>query len=172
MVAASVLNARRSLRPVSLACLFITATYLGFLSGFPNGFGPLVAAVGVAVAAVMRLATPRTVAAYAPFPALVGFGVVAVRAPVGIGTELIAGLTGLAFLVWLADDPSRPVGGAVRSLPTVVVPALALGIAWSSALFLPGSAIPLGVAGGLLALVIAVVAFLVARPTTFDREEG
>jgi len=161
-----------SLRPVSLAFLFVTVTYLGYLSGFPDGFGPLVAAGGVIAAAGMRVGFSRRVAAYAPVPALVVLGLEAVQTPVGIGTELLAGLGGLAFLVWLADDPARPLGGAARSLPTVAVPALALGIAWSSALFLPGGVLPLGVAGALLALTIAVIAFLVARPAIFDREEG
>jgi hypothetical protein len=79
---------------------------------------------------------------------------------------------GLAFLVWLADDPARPAGGARRGLATVAVPALAVGIAWSSTLFLPAGAVPLGVAGGLLALTLALVAFLVGRPSLFDREEA
>jgi hypothetical protein len=162
----------RSLRPVSLAVLLVAATFLGFLSGFPDGFGPLVAAVGVVFAAGVRVTAPRRVAAYAPLPALVVVCVEAAQAPVGIGTELLAGLAGLAFLVWVADDPGRPVGGAVRSLPTVAVPALALGIAWSSAFFLPGGAVPLGVVGGLLALTLAAIAFLVARPSVFDREEA
>jgi hypothetical protein len=163
---------RGSVRPVSLALLFVAATFLGYLSGFPGGFGPFLAAAAVAVAAGLRVSSSRTVAACAPIPALAALAIEAVPAPVGLGSDLVAGLAGLAFLVWLADDPSRPVGGAVRSLPTVAVPALALGIAWSSALFLPSGAVPLGVAGGLLALALAAVAFLVGRPTVFDREEA
>lgn len=162
----------RSLRPVSLALLLVSATYLGFLSGVPDGFGPLLAAAAVAVAAALRMSSRNRVAAYAPVPALAALALEAIPAPVGLGTELVAGLAGLAFLVWLADDPSRPARGSVRSLPTVAVPALALGIAWSSALLLPAGAVPLGVAGGLLALTLAAVALLVGRPTAFDREEA
>jgi len=162
----------RSVQPVSLGLLLIAAVYLGFLSGYPGGFGPLVAGIAVVFAAGLRVGAPRGVAAYAPVPVLVALAVEAVPAPLGLGTELLAGLSGLAFLLWLADDPTRTVGGAARSLPTVAVPALALGIAWSSALFLPAGAVPLGVAGGLLALTLAAVAFLVGRPAVFDREEG
>jgi hypothetical protein len=162
----------RSVRPVSLALLLVSATYLAFLSGFPDGFGPVLAAVAVAFAAGLRVSSHRNIAVYAPVPALAVLVLEVVPAPVGLGTELVAGLAGLAFLVWLADDPSRPVGGALRSLPTVAVPGLALGIAWSSALFLPAGTVPLGVAGALLALTLAVVAFLVGRPTVFDREEA
>ena len=162
----------RSIRPVSLALLLITATYLGFLSGFPDGFGPVLAAAGVVLATGLRVATRRSVAVYAPVPVLAALVVEAVPAPVGLGTEIVAGLAGLAFLLWLADDPSRPVGGSLRSLPTVGVPALAVGIAWSSTLFLPAGAVPLGVAGALLAFTLAVVALLVGSPTVFDREEA
>ncbi len=162
----------RSIRPVSLALLLVSATYLGFLSGFPDSFGPVLTAAAVIVATGLRVGTRRNVAVYAPVPVLAGLVVEVVPAPVGLGTELVAGLAGLAFLLWLADDPSRPVGGSLRSLPSVGVPALAVGIAWSSTLFLPAGAVPLGVAGALLALTLAVVALLVASPTVFDREEA
>jgi hypothetical protein len=162
----------RSIRPVSLALLLGSASYLGFLSGYPRGFGPLLAAVVVLIAAGLRASSRRKLAVWAPVPALAALVIEAVPAPVGLGTELVAGLAGLAFLVWLADDPARPVGGAFRSLPTVAVPALAVGIAWSSALFLPAGAVPLGVAGALLALTLTAVAFLVGRPALFDREEA
>lgn len=163
---------RRSVRPVSLALLLVASVSLGYLSGFPDGFGPLLAAVAVGLAAGVRTSPSASVAGYAPVPAVLVLAAEAVTAPVGTGTELIAGLAGLAFLLWLADDPSRPVGGAVRALPTIALPGLALGIAWTSALFLRPGAVPLGVAGALLALTLAVVALFVGRPSLFDREEA
>jgi hypothetical protein len=144
----------------------------GFLSGFPAGAGVVLAVAAVVLAAGLRAVARPRLFAYAPLPVLLVLLLEAVTAPVGIGTELFAGLAGLAFLVWLADDPSRPVGGAVRGLPEVAVPALALGIAWSSALFLPSGVVPLGVAGALLALTLAAVAFLVGWPSVLDREEA
>jgi len=161
-----------SVRPVSLAFLLVSAAFLGYLSGFPGGFGLLLALTGVAVALVLRMSPSREVAAYAPVPVLAVLALEAATAPVGFGTELLAGLAGLSFLAWLADDPARPAGGALRALPTLSLPALALGIAWSSALFLPPGAVPLGVAGGLLALTLIAVALLVGSPTVFDREEA
>ena len=161
-----------SLRPATLLLLGVAGALLGYLSGFPHGFGVVVAVGGVAAAAVLRRSFSPGPAAYAPVPALGVLVVEVVPAPVGLGSELVAGFAGLAFLLWLADDPSRPVGGALRGLPTVAVPALALGIAWSSALFLRSGAVPLGVAGALLALVLAAVALLVGRPKVFDREEA
>jgi hypothetical protein len=159
-------------RPVSLALLLVSASFLGYLSGFPGGFGVLLAAGAVLLAALLRLVPEGNLASYAAVPALAGIALEAIAAPVGLGTELVAGLSALALLVWLADDPARPVGGFLRALPTVALPALALGIAWSSALFLPSGAVPLGVAGGLLALTVVAVALLAGRPTVFDQEEA
>ncbi|MGA8710215.1 MAG: hypothetical protein WB786_03170 [Thermoplasmata archaeon] len=164
--------ARWRVRPWSLALLLVTLTYLGYLSGYPYGYGFLVAAGAVALAAFLRASPSGSDVAYAPAPVLAVLALEAVAAPVGFGTELFAGFAALAFLVWLADDPDRPSGGPVRSLPTIAVPALALGIAWVSGIILPAGALPLGVAGGLLALALAAVAYLVGSPSLFDREEA
>ncbi|HYB79847.1 MAG TPA: hypothetical protein VEG66_08860 [Thermoplasmata archaeon] len=162
----------RAVRPVSLAVLALPAVFLGYLSGFPGGAGFVLMVAAVAAAGVLRASRIPHRAAYAPVPVLIGLLLEAVAAPVGFGTEVVVGLAGVAFLVWLADDPARPAGGAVRGLSGVALPALALGIAWSSALFLPSGVVPLGVAGALLALAIAAVAFLVGRPSLLDRGEA
>ena len=160
----------RSVRVGSLALLALPAVFLGYLSGFPGGAGFVFMMAVVAAGAALRASGHSRRAAYAPVPVLVGLLTEAVTAPVGFGTEFVAGLAGVAFLIWLADEPARPVGGAVRGLSVVAVPALALGIAWSSALFLPAGVVPLGVAGALLALTIAAVALLVGRPSLLEEE--
>jgi len=165
-------RARRRVRPWSLALLLVTLTYLGYLSGYPYGYGFVVAAGAVALAAFLRASPSGSDAGYAPAPVLAALALEAAAAPVGFGTELIAGFAALAFLVWLADDPSRPTGGPLRSLPTIAVPSLALGLAWVSGIIVPAGALPLGVAGGLLALTLAAVAYLVGSPSLFDREEA
>jgi len=157
-------------RPVSLGVLLVATVVLGFVSGFPDGAGVVLAFSMVVLATGLRVVARRGAYSYAPVPVLSVLVLETATAPVGFGTELLAGLAGLAFLVWLADDPSRPVGGALRGLPEVAAPALALGIAWSSALFLPSGVVPLGVAGALLALALAAIAFLVGWPTVLDRE--
>lgn len=164
--------ARPRVRPGSLALLLVTLTYFGYLAGYPYGLGFLVAAGAVVLAAFLRASRSGANAGYAPAPVLAALALEAVVAPVGFGTELFAGFAALAFLVWLADDPSRPTGGPLRSLPTIAVPSLALGIAWVSGIILPAGAVPLGVAGGLLALTLAAVAYLVGSPSLFDREEA
>lgn len=170
----STATSRRGLpvRPVSLGLLFVATTYLGVLSGVPAGLGVLVAPLGVVAAALLRTRPSGKGVVYAPVPVLVVLALEAGFAPVGFGTELVAGLAGLAFLVWLADDPTRPAGGPLRAFPSIAIPSLALSIAWSSALFLPAGTFPLGVAGVLLAITLAAVAYLVGRPSLFDREEA
>jgi hypothetical protein len=162
----------RRVRPVSLALLLVVSIYLGYLSGYPYGLGAFVVAGAVVLAAVLRASRSGSDVSYAPAPVLAALAIEAAAAPVGFGTEFIAGVAALAFLIWLADDPTRPRGGPLRDLPTIAVPALALGIAWMSGLLLPAGAVPIGYAGGLLALALAAVAYLVVSPSLFDREEA
>jgi len=165
-------RALRPIRPFSLVLLLVATFALAVLSGFPAGFGVILALSLVVVSAVFRSGPWTKLAPYAPAPVLVALVLEAAFAPVSFGTELFAGLAGVAFLVWLADDPSRPSGGPRRAFPTIAIPGLSLGIAWSSALFLPAGALPLGVAGALLAFTLGAVAFLVGRPALFDQEEA
>ena len=82
-------------RPASFLCLLAAALLLGFVSGLPWGLGVAVAAVAVGAAAAVRAHRSPGVAMYAPAPALLGIAFVACIAPVGLGTELIAGVVGL-----------------------------------------------------------------------------
>ena len=172
MSAATAPGASLPVRPVSLAIVAVATALVGYLSGFPDGLGLFLAVGAVVFAAGLRTIPTRRVYSASPVPVLAVLVLEAATAPVGLGSELLAGFAGLAFLVWVADDPSRPKGGALRALPEVALPALALGIAWTSALFLPYGVVPIGVAGALLALTVAAVAFLVGWPALFDREEA
>jgi len=162
----------RPVRPVSLGLLLFTVAGLGYFSGFPAGFGVVAAPVAAVVSMVLRSGPWPKLDPYASLPVLVAVVLEAAFAPVGFGTELLAGLAGVAFLVWLADDPTRPAGGPLRAFPTIAIPSLALGVAWSAALFLPAGTLPIGVAGALLAFAIAAIALLVGRPALFDQEEA
>jgi len=93
--------------------------------------------------------------------------VLAVTAPVVPSTELFAGLTGLAFLLWLADDPARPVGGGRRAVPAIAVGALGVGVAWAITLGLEGRSPDVGLAGALLAAALVLLALLLARVPSF-----
>lgn len=149
--------------------LLLAAGFLGYLSGLPGALGVLLVAVPAAAGIVLRSNIDSPIAGYAPVPALGGLVVGTFLAPLGLVPELAAGAAGLAFLLWLAEDPSRPSGGGVRARRTILVPALTLAIGWSTALLLPSNSASLGVAAALLAGALLALAFLVANPSVFDR---
>ncbi len=147
------------------------AGLFGLVTGLPDGAGAFVAVAGVAIGGALRQPAgfPRG-RAFAPVPVVIGLVSVASLSSLGLVPEILAGASGVALLVWLADDPGRPAGGPARAQLTIAVPALALGIAWASALLLPSDAASLGVAVGLLVFVLAAVAYLVGQPSTYDRD--
>lgn len=160
----------RRLLGVGSALLVVFGGFLGYLSGVPEGGGLFVVLVPIALGFGLRAVRSGSARWIAPLPVLSGLAAGVFLSPFGIVPELVAGGCGLAFLAWLAEDPSRAPGGLARAGTTIMVPAVALGIAWSSALLLPSGSATLGVAAGLLVSALVAVALLVARPDVFDRE--
>jgi hypothetical protein len=154
----------------SSVLLALAGGFLGYLTVLPGFLALEVVGAGVALGIGLRWVGDPRVRPWAPVPVLAALVTGAVASPLGVVPELAAGGSALAFLVWLTDDPARPAGGIFRGRFTVLLPAFALGIAWSSALLLPSRSASLGVAAGLLAFVIATLAYLVGRPELFDRE--
>ncbi|MGD0250141.1 MAG: hypothetical protein ABSB97_04560 [Thermoplasmata archaeon] len=172
MIGAPSLGRIRRPPAASSALVLVVGGFLGYLTALPHDLGVVVAVVGVGVGIGMREFRSFWARSLAPVPLLLAFGFGVVASPLGVVPELGAGAAGLAFLIWLADDPGRSPGGVERARTTILVPALALGIAWSSALLLPSGSYPLGVAAGLLVFAVAALAYLVSRPGLFDREEA
>ncbi len=141
-----------------------SAAVFGLLGGLPDFAGPIVGVVGVGVATFWRAHDRRRPAALALLPAVLAVAVLALTSPAYPSTELFGGLTGLALLLWIADDPARARGGGRRAAPAIGLIALAVGLTWTIALVAPGQAPEVGVAGGLLAGAFVVLAWLVARP--------
>lgn len=150
--------------------LGLFAAFLGYTSGLPPAVGIGAAVALVALGTGLRSIPSRRALALAPVPPLAGVVLGALWSPLGLVPELAAGAAGLAYLVWLADDPSRPPGGIARARMTLLVPAVALGLAWSSALLLPSSSATLGIAAVLLVLALGALAYLIGQPTLFDLE--
>lgn len=143
--------------------------FFGLFSGLPSVVGVATALGGILVAGVLqRLPHRLRLRGFAPLPAVGAIAVVAITAPWGLLSELLAGASGVAILLWLADDLDRPSGGVRRAQLTIGVPALAVGLAWASSLLLPPTSATLGVAAALLVLVTVAVAFLFGAPSVFD----
>ncbi|MGA8302480.1 MAG: hypothetical protein WA547_06590 [Thermoplasmata archaeon] len=162
---------RRGLGP-GMILLAVAALAVAYESRWPTLPALLFAALGVAASGGMRIVRPSLLAGVAPIPALLVLGVLATETPIAPVPELLVGAAGVAFVLWLLDDPFRPPAGISRGTVVWGVPALAVGIAWASAFLLPSSAATLGVAGGLVAAALIVFAFLVGRPDLFDRDEA
>ena len=139
------------------------AGVLGLLGGLPLEFGPAIGVAGVVASAILRGRRPRDLGTLALLPALMAIALLAATAPPVPSTELFAGLTGLAFLLWIADDPSRPAGGGRRAVPILALGALGVGLAWAITLALPGRSPDVGLAGALLAAALVLLALLIAR---------
>jgi len=140
-----------------------TVGVLGLLGSLPPTVGLPTGVAGVAIAAVLRARRSPAVGSWALLPALGAIAVLAATSPAEPASELFAGLAGLSFLLWIADDPERPAGGGRRAVPTIALGALGVGLAWSITLALPGRSPDVGLAGGLLAAALVLLALLVAR---------
>lgn len=154
------------------APLVLFGALLGSFSGLPDLAGVAIALALLAFGLGLRAAHPAVLRGIAPVPVLAALAWAASASQFGVVPELAAGAAGVGFLAWLADDPARPRGGARRAAGTILIPAFALGITWSSALLLPSNSASVGVATGLLVFAIVAVALLVGRPALFDREEA
>jgi hypothetical protein len=158
-------------RPIgSSVLLALAGGFLGYVTVHPGLVALAVVWAGVAVGIGLRLTSHRRLRPWAPVAVLAALAAGAVSSPLGVVPELAAGGSALAFLVWLADDPSRPAGGVLRGRAMVLLPAFALGVAWASSLLLPSGSASLGVAAGLLVFVIATLAFFIGRPALFEAD--
>ncbi|HTP54588.1 MAG TPA: hypothetical protein VML94_06505 [Thermoplasmata archaeon] len=139
-------------------------------SDLPEHLGYLVAALGLGASVALRADAPRTSAAGAVVPILAALTVIAATAPSSAGTDLFGGVAAIALLAWLAEDRRRAPGGLVRAAPSLLVVFVALGIAWTSALFLPTGSARIGFGAALLVLVTILVAYLLGRTDLIDAE--
>lgn len=144
--------------------------FVAYGSGLPVGPAFAVAVVGLGLGVGLRAVDATDVRATFPVPVVVALGILAVFAGVAPFELLLVGLGGAAFVAWLADDPRRPPSGAVRGASLWLVPLLGVTLAWASSFLLPSSSAALGVAGGLAAGALVLLAVLLARPDWIERD--
>ena len=136
---------------------------LGLLGGLPIYVGPALGAGTVVISALLRSFKPGAHGTLTLVPAVVAIAVLAASAPPGPATELFGGLSALAFLLWVADDPARPSGGGRRSVPTLALASLGVGLAWAVTLALPTNSPDVALGGALLAAALVLLAVLLGR---------
>lgn len=158
--------------PFTLALFVAATTAFGFVGGLADLVGPVIGAAGVVATAILRRRYPDTGPALMLLPALAALGVLAVTAAPVPSTELLGGVASLTLLLWTADDPARPAGGGRRAVPALAACAASVGIVFGLSLALPSLPPGIGIAGGLLALVILVLAVLLERISLAPSERG
>lgn len=162
---------RRLLGP-SVPALLLLSLLVAYGSRLPLIPALALATLGVAVGVGLRAARSPTLQNLSAAPVLATLGIFAAVTPIAPVAELLVAASGVAFVAWLTDDPSRPPAGVARGAAVWAIPGLGAGLAWASASLLPSTAAPLGVAGGLLVASVIALAYLVARPELFDRERA
>ena len=140
------------------------ALLLAVESGLPTLPAIVLGLAGVSAGLALRARRASIEHQLAPVPVLAMFGLLAATAPLGPLPEIAAGAAGVSVLLWLADDPARPVGGIGRGAIGWALPGLAVALAWLGAAVLPGGALPLGTAAVLLAGALLAIAYFVRRP--------
>ena len=155
-----------------LPVLVLAALALTVVSDWPILIGSLLVAVGVAVGVVVRWEAGPRARALSVVPVLVALVALGARTPVGAVPDGLAGVAGVAVIVWLADDPHRPRERPSRWFSAWSIPVIGVAIAWASTALLPPTAVPFGVAGGLLAAALIALAVLVRRPDLVDRDRA
>ena len=164
-------------RPISTGRAGITSALLGaalvvfsLTTDLPWYVAFSLAGTGIVVAVLLRTRSGGLRSDSAALIVLLVIGILAGGAAPTRLAGAAGGLTVLAFLLWLADEPGLVRGAVRRAMPAVGLAALAFGIAWMSAFLIPSTPEPIGIAGGLLVLVIFLAAVLLGRPELFRHE--
>jgi hypothetical protein len=150
--------AREILPPIDLG---IVGGALAVLTG-PSAPLAIAALIG-ALALTVVLRTLRRARDVWILPALGLAGGLVFLAPIAFVSELLAGALGLVLLSWIALGPfgSTPFTDRGRGL---LLPGVALALALSATLVLPGGPALVGVASGLLAAILIALAYLSGLP--------
>lgn len=147
----------------------LAAVALGLVGSLPFALGALMGAVGAGASVALRRWASPPWRSWSVVPAMLAVSVEVIVAPAVPLAELLAGATGVAFLFWMADDPHGSPGAGRRGSTPIAVVAVAVGFSMAIVLVLPRLPSEVGIAGGLLALAMVLVAILLAR-TRFHTE--
>lgn len=137
------------------------------------GLFPSLILLGSAAGAGLLLSLPRwgLGPALPILPGVVALGALASSSPAGPVPYLLAGAGGLALVLSVGRAAAEP-GRRGAATGALQLPALALGIALSTALLFPPAERFVGVAALLLLLTVTVLALLLRRPASALEAEG
>jgi hypothetical protein len=167
-----VLDPRRLSRSFGPAfgVLVIASVGLSLLTPLPLAAGLVLAILGPTLGNLLRTTLSRTYRFLGLLPPIAALGILVTYSRPGTVPELVAGIAGLAVLLWCSEEPDRSPGAVGRGVAALAVPAAVLGIALASSLLLPSGEGSLGIAAALLAVSVVAVALLLGAPRTFERD--
>jgi len=162
-MSAEVVDAPRGGGSLTLLILGAAMVLFALVGRLPALVALGVGTVGVVGSAAWRRRRHPAAPTLSPLPALAALAILAAYSPAIPSAELFGGVATLALLLWLADDPGRPAGGGRRAVLALGSCGLGVAVAWAIVLSLPTLPHTVGWAGGLLALILFVLAWLLAR---------
>ena len=149
---------------LSLLLLAATSFALGLIGSLGFFAGIALPAGALAAGTFLRRRTHRILSGASPFPVVTALGVLALSAPSGPLTDLLAGASGLAFLLWFSGE-GGPRTRWSDTAGALAFPALALGVAVVSSLLFPVTHDLLGLAAAILAAELLFATWLYAHPS-------
>ncbi|HEV2519723.1 MAG TPA: hypothetical protein VGX00_03770 [Thermoplasmata archaeon] len=133
----------------------------GVVGRIPRVAGLAIPIVGIGVSEAARRWASAAVGPLWVVPAIAAAGTMSAFSGVSFASEGLGALSGLSVLYWLGGSAA---GSVVRPRPAagLVFPALAVGIALTVVQFLPGGPANLGLASGLLILLLVALGWAIA----------
>lgn len=142
--------------------LAAVAALLGVVGGLPLLAAILVPAVAVVVSLVVRGTPSPAAQEYGLLPALVALGVLAVLSVPSFLAGVLAGLGGLALLLWNADTPQDARRG-IDPVDGLLLPGVGLAVALLAAIALPAANAAVGLAALAIVVAFALVLWALGR---------
>ncbi|MFZ0891652.1 MAG: hypothetical protein WB778_05445 [Thermoplasmata archaeon] len=152
-----------SRRLPSALLLALAAVALGSQSSFGLLFGIAFTTGTVAIGVYLRFRGGGYRLFGLEFP-LVGLVFASGWSRISVLTELLAGVTGLLYLLWLADDAPPAPESTRNVIQALALPSLALGVALVSSFLVPVTSLLIGATAGILVALLLGVAWLFEHP--------
>jgi hypothetical protein len=156
-------TARWGRRLPSALLLALGAIALGSQSSFGLLFGVAFTTGTVAIGVYLRNVGGVYRLFGLEFP-LIGLVVASGWIRISVLTELLAGGTGLLYLLWLADDAPPAPESTSNVVQALALPSLALAVALVSSFLVPVTSLLIGATAGILVALLLGVAWLFEHP--------
>lgn len=145
---------------------------LGWVSGVPEHLGFVLAAIGVVSSLLWRVRAGRRRSILPLLPVLGVLAGLSALTPGALLPEAAAGICGFCYVLWLGDEPDpRRAGALGRATPALTLTGVAVVLSLAVVALGPRPETDLGVAAGLLAVGLFLLAVLLTRLPPLGRSD-